>query len=133
MKITKEFFLKKASVFLNAAKYATGLQNVTVGITVTDTLDKNQNGACRSLGSDTYEIFLNVNTDPVQLLKTICHEMIHVKQISDGALQVFDTGFAWFGKFFSFGDLVYSKRPWEVEARKCEAALFTKVLSNVAA
>jgi hypothetical protein len=62
-----------------------------------------------------------------QLIQTIAHEMVHVKQIARGRLQ---TRFVkkklinvWYGKEYTADDLIYYQRPWELEAFRQEREL----------
>lgn len=62
-----------------------------------------------------------------QLVQTIAHEMVHVKQIARGRLQnrVIRNELVnvWRGQVFRAKDLVYHRRPWELEAFRQEREL----------
>jgi hypothetical protein len=62
-----------------------------------------------------------------QLVQTIAHEMVHVKQIARGRLQnrIVKNEMVnfWCGQQYTHEDLAYHKRPWELEAFRHEREL----------
>lgn len=66
---------------------------------------------------------------PVELAVALCHEMVHVKQMSKGQLKQDATGFVWVGKRFK-QNTPYLDRPWEVEAFARQELILRKILVN---
>jgi len=62
---------------------------------------------------DSFTIEINRSLDNFEKLKTLAHEMVHVKQYSLGYLNESMT--RWRGKKVST-DLNYENKPWEIEA-----------------
>jgi len=62
-----------------------------------------------------------------QLVQTIAHEMVHVRQIARGRLQnkVIRNQMVnvWRGRIYADRDLAYHRRPWELEAFRQEREL----------
>jgi hypothetical protein len=58
------------------------------------------------------------------ILKTIAHEMVHIKQYACGELD--ETLMSWKGKRVDSDSLDYYDHPWEVEAHGLEVSLFSK-------
>lgn len=58
--------------------------------------------------------------DEIELIRTVCHEMIHVKQLVKGQLKYAVNGdkeiVEWLGKPFDTSKVKYIDRPWEREA-----------------
>jgi hypothetical protein len=69
-------------------------------------------------------MFLDSNLRTEELVQTIAHEMIHVKQIARGRLTCFiehgELVNRWLGET---RDLAYHMRPWEIEAFRKEKEL----------
>jgi len=71
-----------------------------------------------------FEICLDSNAAPREIMQTLCHEMIHIKQC---ALGEFKMGFAesrWQGRRVQHDQLDYKQLPWEVEAFTNEKKLY---------
>jgi len=67
---------------------------------------------------NSYNIYLNNDISNNDIILTIAHEMIHLKQYKDNRLEIsnFNNGI-FFDSIFYFTDfLKYDKRPWEIEA-----------------
>lgn len=58
------------------------------------------------------------------ILKTIAHEMVHIKQYACGELD--ETLMSWKGKRVDSDSLDYYDHPWEIEAHGLEVSLFSK-------
>ena len=58
------------------------------------------------------------------ILKTIAHEMVHIKQYACGDLD--ETLMSWKGKRVDSNNLDYYDHPWEIEAHGLEVGLFSK-------
>jgi hypothetical protein len=64
---------------------------------------------------------------PLIPLKTLAHEMVHVKQFARSELKDAGNDHKWLGKRFS-GKTEYDKMPWEIEAAGREATLLIRYL-----
>jgi len=83
-------------------------------------------GLCYSTYDEyTFYIDLYGGQDLSNLIKTLFHEITHVKQFSKREL-VYDQPYdSWKGKKYKSNECEYN-RPWEKEARKMEKKLFEK-------
>jgi hypothetical protein len=61
-----------------------------------------------------------------QTLKTIAHEMVHVKQYAYGEID--ERGTRWLSRKLDHDSVPYHKRPWEKEAYQMEERLYQKWL-----
>ena len=68
----------------------------------------------------TFELEIRKGMNLYELISTVCHEMVHVKQYY--RKQMDDTERGWMGKQIS-EDVPYEKTPWEVEAFAMEEGL----------
>jgi hypothetical protein len=66
---------------------------------------------------------LKSRADPYELAHTICHEMIHVKQIARGLLAHVRPHIWWRGKRVREKSIPYLKRPWELQALREQSIL----------
>ena len=85
------------------------------------------NGGVIQAGTDIIGMVLDSRLPLQQLVLTIAHEMVHVKQIARGRLQnrVVNREMinVWGGQAYTQADLAYHKRPWELEAFRQEREL----------
>ena len=77
-----------------------------LGITTVD--DYNLSGKPRE-----FIIDINLNQTEEEILRTLAHEMVHVKQYAKGQLD--DEGRHWCGEKL-YNELQYHEQPWEIEA-----------------
>lgn len=87
-----------------------------------------------------FEINIDQNSleDTENLIETICHEMVHIKQYATGELKtIVENGsnvFVWKGeKIIQNGNIslaTYYNYPWEVEAYGIERGLYHGLLEN---
>lgn len=72
---------------------------------------------------NTYEIIIMMNHNKYELISTLAHEMIHVKQMANGELEIDqETGKKyWKGVDYTYAS--YEDQPWEIEAFKNENRL----------
>lgn len=87
---------------------------VDILISVKSDLDENANGWCQQNSNTDYEIEIESNLDNECFIKTLCHEMVHVKQGVKGEL---NSGATWRGKEYN------NEQPWEIEAYRLEKKL----------
>lgn len=74
-----------------------------------------------------FTIELNKNLSGIELIKTIAHEMVHLKQFVKGELKERykpSHHHIWYGDIIDVGDDNFYDVPWEVEARDMEQELF---------
>jgi hypothetical protein len=74
-----------------------------------ETLEKHQCGFC-DYDEDEVIITIAKRLSTVEIVRTLFHEMAHVKQHADGRLE---SGYKWCGKVY---EADYDKLPWEIEA-----------------
>jgi hypothetical protein len=72
------------------------------------------------------EFILEINRDmsEKQTLKTLAHEMTHVKQFAYGEID--ERGTKWLSRKLDHDSVPYHKRPWEIEAFQAEERLYKK-------
>ena len=135
-----EFNQDRATLLLEAVKYyAKNIMSVRMANTIKVKIHvrktvckKNTYGQVHSLltgskGQREFLIELNANVDIHQMLQTLAHEMIHVKQLATKQLQYRywksdkQLHARWEGQELgTVGSIPYSERPWEVDARNNE-------------
>ena len=71
-----------------------------------------------------FEIELNYNVSGPDILRTLAHELVHIKQFVYGETNERLT--RWKGERVDSDTIDYWVQPWEVEAHGYEAGLFTK-------
>jgi hypothetical protein len=121
-------YVKRAVIFYtNELISKKLLENIYLKIKFSKTLDVlgyaevkeyNNSGKPRE-----FEIELNYNVSGPDILKTLAHELVHIKQFVYGETNEALT--RWKGNKVS-NDTDYWFEPWEIEARGLEIALFTK-------
>ena len=72
-------------------------------------LEKHQYGFC-DYDEDEVIVTIAKRLSQKDIIQTLFHELVHVKQYVDGRL---DRGYKWFGMVYEGN---YNKLPWEVEA-----------------
>lgn len=82
----------------------------------------NAYGYCLSTSKRDFEIELKKGMSIYDLIATICHEMVHVKQYYRGELFDNGEGVRWKSKKIS-ADTDYLDQPWEKEAFRLEEKL----------
>jgi len=78
-----------------------------------ETLKKHQCGFC-DYDEDEVIVTIAKRLSQKDIIRTLFHELVHVKQYIDGRL---DHGYKWFGIVYEDD---YDKLPWEIEAYKLE-------------
>ena len=78
-------------------------------------------GGCVDMEDGDFLIEINSRMREVSIIKTVLHEMIHVKQYAEGRL----TQTEWMGR--PHPDLPYRELPWEIEAYAREQELYSYV------
>lgn len=63
--------------------------------------------------------------------KTICHEMVHVKDFISGKMKIVGEGKrSWCGKVYDIETTPYLDQPWEQHAMSLEVSLFHRVITK---
>lgn len=75
-----------------------------------------------------FVIEINRNQSEIELLKTLAHELVHVKQYIYNELN--DDQSLWLGKRYNPDKIPYDQQPWEVEAESLAFVLFEEFTSS---
>lgn len=77
-----------------------------------------------------FTIVINENLGKLTMLKSLAHEMVHVKQYVYGELKDYlkVNKISWKGQDFHHKDIDYWLSPWEVEAHGIERGLYAKYM-----
>ena len=71
-----------------------------------------------------FEILLNSNLSKNKQIKTLAHEMTHLRQIAKGQFITYECGsYRWNGEKLEMTQDEYSNMPWEIEANLSEETL----------
>jgi hypothetical protein len=83
-------------------------------------------GECHyvSAKEHTFKIYLDVSYDINDVLSTLAHEFVHVRQFCKKELNMTDSYARWQGEIYSYD--TNSSEPWEEEAMELEAILLDK-------
>lgn len=95
--------------------------DIDILVTVKTNLDDAVDGWCQQNSSDDYEIEVERNLNDEYFIKTICHEMVHVKQ---GVTSELVNGTTWRGKEYT------NEQPWEIEAYQLEKKLYNSFIAK---
>ena len=80
-------------------------------------------GYCLCEDSRTFEIEVDKKLSLRNLLTTVAHEMVHVKQYARKDLK---DNYNWQGKLYNPEKVSYWDQPWEIEAHGREVGLFVR-------
>lgn len=85
--------------------------------------DELDTGGWADIEEDESEVHINASLEEEQIIRTLIHECIHIKQAEDGRLQ---PGFnnQWDGE--EYEDVDYYDLPWEQDAYKLEEELMER-------
>jgi len=78
----------------------------------------------------TFELEIRKGMNLYDLISTVCHEMVHVKQYYRKEMD--DTNNRWKSKKLPDAGLDYMDRPWEKEAFRLEEKLAIECFKNIA-
>jgi hypothetical protein len=81
------------------------------------------NGDCLDEGDREFTIRVDVSLPMEDMVSTILHEMVHVKQFLSGILKQPECGVAIFNKTTYDWNMKYDDRPWEIDAHSKEKQL----------
>lgn len=125
LKIKKE--LKKATIFYASQLLSKKMLPYIKIDVVMKTYTKDLGSCMVTFNNDNYkprefEIELKRHRCLSGTLKTLAHEMVHVKQLAKGELN--DDHTRWQGKKINSDKIDYMDLPWEAEAFFCEYILY---------
>lgn len=92
-------------------------------------LDPLDFGYCSPRDFDRYQsreftVIVNSQHDRKKQIRTLAHEMVHLKQYALGELWQYGCGdYKWMGKRLPLDEGAYRKLPWEIEAWNSEESL----------
>ena len=102
------------------------IQNITIAVELVNNLAEKEGaeGWCMDEGEREFTITINASQELDDILETIAHEMVHVKQYARGEhAQLMTRGvYRWKKEYFPL-DYPYKKQPWEKEAYKLEKVI----------
>lgn len=103
--------------------------DVDIFITLKPELSDNLDGWCQHNceSNHEFEIAINSNLSNSILTKTVCHEMVHVKQgVRKELVYTHDNKYCRLWKGIEY----HHESPWEIEAYKLEEQLFNSFMEN---
>jgi len=126
----RELIHTVASLFAQTLNLKSSKYKLTIGTVSGIAKADETNGAVCQIGPKDLMMFIDSRLPLHQLLITLAHEMVHVKQYAKGQLKLKttrrgNTFFTWLGKKYK-GE--YYDLPWEIEAFSRE-----RVLANIVA
>jgi hypothetical protein len=80
-------------------------------------------------GINGYFIGIKPSTRPGEVSRTLCHEMVHVAQMSKGILKSVKGGEIWANKFYP-KNTAYLDRPWEQQAFAMQELIMRRALEE---
>lgn len=95
--------------------------DVDIFVNLKSKIENNLNGWCQHNYSNNYDIVIDADLPTLELIKTVCHEMVHVKQGAKNELvESYGNKYqrTWKGIEYE------NELPWELEAYKLEDELF---------
>lgn len=95
-----------------------------ISVNLNDLSKDNVKGWCLSICNREFEIDVDNNQSDNDLIKTLCHEMVHVWQHASGKL------YHDHWNNVDHTNTLYADRPWEIEAYNMEETLQKKFLSQ---
>ena len=79
-----------------------------------------------------FEILLNTNISKNKQIKTLAHEMVHLKQIAKGQLVTYGCEtYKWNDEKLEMSQDEYSNMPWEIEANHSEDTLILEYKKHI--
>jgi hypothetical protein len=71
-----------------------------------------------------FTLFIGKDMSRIQTIKTIIHEMVHVRQFARKHYDQSGNSFTWMGKRVNLDEDNYHRMPWEIEAVSYENPLY---------
>tara|TARA_R100001163_G_C5048110_1_gene185171 strand:- start:537 stop:980 length:444 start_codon:yes stop_codon:yes gene_type:complete len=110
--------------------------NIEVDISITNLWEREELiGVCcwseDNIRPRVFEIEIDKNIDDDELIKTVCHEIVHVKQYAKGELRErYAPKHDLFWKSRKANGYKYDNQPWELEAWRLQEVLFRKYINE---
>lgn len=133
-KITRQELMQSAAFFCDHLLKKRLSKNVKVVIKLKNNLYRTTKcfGLCTYTDDDVrsdrhreFEIEMDSDFGRVFMLRTLAHELVHVKQYARGQLIEMNGPYQrWNGVMFSENKVSYKELPWEKEARRLEKELY---------
>lgn len=116
LRLASEFFIKDLMPCKRKLKVSVICKNHLEGLY----------GECHHVSAKdhAFKIYLDVSYDINDILSTLAHEFVHVRQFCRKELNMTDSYVRWQGEIYSYG--ANSSEPWEDEATELEAILLDK-------
>lgn len=70
-----------------------------------------------------FKIRLEKSLNDFDLISTLAHEFVHVRQFNNGELAFIRNTSRWKGVYYSDDDIIENEEPWEIEPRETETRL----------
>jgi len=107
---------------------------IIVDVLITKNKKFDYDGTCQYIDNyDNVHVFrieVKAGSKMIQVLETLAHEMVHMKQYMNGELSTnYDTAY-WNGKPYRDPKQEYSELPWEKEAYRKESILVMDLLKD---
>ena len=126
--IPKNISFKFLDEVLDFAQYYLGLDSdYIIKIVFLGDLGDTVWGYCNGLEDEDYVIEVSSKLSSGDIVETIFHELVHVKQIIDGRLD--DDGRTWKGKTYDTVKTPYKELPWEIEAFELQKLMANEFFS----
>lgn len=123
--------IKEASLHY-VSKLMPNKKRLEVRIRLVNGLLKNNNahGECYTT-NDPYTFYVDIESkdEPEEILQTLAHEFVHIKQFSRKELIFKEDHSIWFGIVYKDGK-AYQNLPWEKEARRVEKLLYESFIKD---
>ena len=74
-----------------------------------------------------YMIFMKNDLSTEDAKSTLSHELIHIRQMEDCKLSIFDKGYVWNKDSFNYKNVTYDSRPYEIEAFNSSSSVKSKL------
>jgi len=101
--------------------------DVNINVQLKKQLDNQLNGWCQHNSNNNYDISIDNTLSTNTLIKTLCHEMVHVKQgVKNELVSVNNNKYCrlWLGAEYT------DEFPWEVEAYRLEKILYNSFMGK---
>jgi hypothetical protein len=133
-KLQKEIARQLCEFF--KAKYLSKFKTIRIDISIEKNLaeDCGCDGACTPIGGNRgreFEIEIDRDLSLIQFMKTLTHELTHVRQYVTGDMVEVkgkEPKTLWKGKDYS--KVSYSKQPWERQAFRLQESLYLEFLAS---
>jgi hypothetical protein len=112
--------LAEAMVNFCIKKFMPRMRTLDIQVKIKD-LKQAAKGYCLAVDKRTFELEIEKNMTQAEFMRTVAHEMVHVKQYARNELHV-EHDKCWKNDFYT--NTNYWELPWEIEAHGREIGLF---------